>query len=326
MLKIAFLLIACCFAQVTANAQDTADIESSEANNSQQALVPPPDQHEAPDEESNETGSEQDATEQDATEQEDTEPDDEYEVLFDGTSLENFRSYAAEEIAPSWSIEESALKYDGSGGGDIMTRGEYDNFELKFEWKVTEGANSGVMYRVSTGDSAPYMSGAEFQILDDSKHHDGQNELTSAGSLYGLYVPENKRLNPVGEWNTATIVLNGMHVEHWVNRVKVVDAEIESEDWNERLAASKFKDWEKFAKNPTGHICFQDHGDTVYYRNIIIRSLNETGEAEAERPEPDEGEDPSQDNDKSKPATEPDVETTDESDDGESVNGGAPKE
>ena len=208
-----------------------------------------------------------------ASAQQEQAADDGAVVLFDGTSLENFRGYHQEEIGAGWSIEEGLLKFDGSGGGDIITREQYDNFELTFEWMVTEGANSGVMYRVSTGDGAPYFSGAEYQILDDEKHRDGSNELTSAGSLYAMYAPQNKSLKPVGEWNEAGIVLNGSNVEHWLNGVMVVQADLGSEDWNTRLNESKFKDWEKFARNASGHIAFQDHGDTVYYRNIVIRPI-----------------------------------------------------
>lgn len=199
-------------------------------------------------------------------------------VLFDGTNLDQFRGYAEEKIGAGWKVEEGVLRFDGSGGGDICTRDEFSDFELTFDWKVTKGANSGVMYRVSLGDSAPYLSGPEFQILDDAEHPDGKNESTSAGSLYALYAPANKSLKPVGEWNTAKIVIKGNRVEHWLNEQMVVEAELDSEDWKNRVAASKFKDWEKFGKNPSGHICFQDHGNEVWYRNIRIRDLSgETG-------------------------------------------------
>lgn len=199
-----------------------------------------------------------------------------YEVLFDGENLNQWRGYGGDEIGAGWKIVDDTLMFDGeSGGGDIVTKSAYGNFELVFDWKVAEGANSGVMYRVSLGDPAPYFSGPEYQILDDDRHADGRKELTSAGSLYAMYVPENKKLNAVGEWNSAKIILKGNHVEHWLNGEKVVDAELHSKDWNERLAASKFKDWEKFGKNEKGHIAFQDHGDQVWYRNILIRELED---------------------------------------------------
>ena len=196
-------------------------------------------------------------------------------VLFDGSSMDHFRGYKDEKIGKGWKIDNGALMFAGekNGGGDIMTKAQFDNFELMFDWKVVEGANSGVMYRVTTGDSASYLTGPEYQVLDDAKHHDGKNELTSAGSLYGLYKPAGKELKKVGEWNSAKIVLNGAKVEHWLNGKKVVSAEIGSDDWKKRINASKFKDWKKFGKNSKGHICFQDHGNKVWYRNIKVKPI-----------------------------------------------------
>ena len=193
-------------------------------------------------------------------------------VLFDGKSLEHFRGYKSEQIGKGWKIDNGELMFDGSGGGDIITRAKYSDFELTFDWKVSEGANSGVMYRVTLGDSAPYMSGPEYQILDDAKHGDGKNTLTSAGSLYGLYVAEGKVLKPAGEWNSAKIVQQGNKIEHWLNGKKVVHAEIDSDDWKQRVNKSKFKNWKKFGVSQTGHIAFQDHGNQVWFRNIKVKS------------------------------------------------------
>ena len=162
--------------------------------------------------------------------------------------------------------------FDGSGGGDIMTKEKFSDFDLTFEWKVSEGGNSGVMYRVTTGDNAPYLSGPEYQILDDKKHKDGKNYLTSAGSLYGLYNEKERKLEPVGSWNNSRIVQKGNMIEHWLNGQKIVTAEIGSDDWKERVAGSKFKDWKKFGASASGHIAFQDHGDKFWLRNIKIKS------------------------------------------------------
>ena len=197
-------------------------------------------------------------------------------VLFEGKTLDQFRGYDKEEIGAGWKVEDGTLHFDGTkGSGDIVTKQEFKNFVLKFEWKISEGGNSGVMYRVSLGDKKPYLSGPEYQVLDDSKHHDGKKPSTSAGSLYALYVPQNKTLNPVGQWNTSKIVLNGSKVEHWLNGNKVVDAEIGSADWKEKVEASKFKTWEKFGKNDKGHLCFQDHGNKVWYRSITVDVLSD---------------------------------------------------
>lgn len=195
-------------------------------------------------------------------------------TLFDGKSLDNFRGYKDDKVGKGWKIDDGALMFDGeSGGGDIMTKEQYEDFELSFDWKVDAGANSGVMYRVTTGDNAPYFTGPEYQVLDDTKHHDGKKEITSAGSLYGLYKPSGKSLKKVGQWNSAKIVLHGKKIEHWLNGKKVVEAEVDSEDWTNRVNGSKFKNWKKFGKNAKGHICFQDHGDKVWYRNIKVKSL-----------------------------------------------------
>lgn len=199
---------------------------------------------------------------------------DDWEVLFDGSSLDHFRGYRQEAIGQGWKIDDGTLMFDGTGGGDLLTRDTFADFELSFDWKVSEGGNSGVMYRVSLGDNAPYFSGPEYQILDDARHADGRKKQTSAAALYALYAPENKQLKPVGQWNSARIVLRGTQVEHWLNGEKVVDVDMKSDDWKKRVANSKFNNWDKFGKNRRGHIAFQDHGDPVWYRNIKIRRLD----------------------------------------------------
>lgn len=198
----------------------------------------------------------------------------EWVVLFDGTSADNFRGYRKGAMPESgWEVVDGTLHHKaGGGGGDIVTRGRYGDFELEFEWKVAEGANSGVMYRVSEEESAPYLTGSEYQILDNAKHADGKNPKTSAGAIYALYACEKDVTKPVGEWNQTKIVLKGKKVEHWLNGTKVVEAEIGSEDWKARVADSKFKDWPKFGTKDLGSIVFQDHGDDVWYRNIRIKA------------------------------------------------------
>lgn len=201
-------------------------------------------------------------------------PEAEFKSLFDGTSLKGWRGYNKKEPPKGWVAEDGALVRKG-GGGDIATEEQFGDFELHFEWKISAGGNSGVMYRVSEGDKAPYESGPEYQVLDDAKHADGKNPATSAGSLYAMYAPQDKELKAVGEWNSSIIKLAGNHVEHWLNGKRVVKCEIGSEEWKQKLAKSKFKGWKKFATNAKGHLVFQDHGDLVSYRNIKIRSITE---------------------------------------------------
>jgi hypothetical protein len=169
-------------------------------------------------------------------------------------------------------VVDGALVREGLGG-DIMTTDTFDNFELTLEWKVAPGGNSGIFYRVTERADATYETGPEMQVLDDDRHRDGQSRLTSAGSLYGLYPAPVGAVKPAGEWNAVRIVVNGSHVEHWLNGVKVVEAEIGSDDWNQRVANSKFRQWPHFGKASRGHIALQDHGDWVAYRNIRIRVL-----------------------------------------------------
>ncbi|MGI9517870.1 MAG: 3-keto-disaccharide hydrolase [Pirellulaceae bacterium] len=191
-------------------------------------------------------------------------------VLFDGSNLDHWRGYHQEAIGEGWQVDDGILKFDGSGGGDIITRESFGDLELEFEWLVTPGANSGIMYRVGLGDSAPYLTGPEYQILDDELHPDGKNPLTSAASLYALYDRGETETKPVGEWNTGKIVIRGNTVQHWLNGKLAVETELGSDQWNELVTGSKFNGWEKFGKNAEGHICLQDHNDEVWYRNIRI--------------------------------------------------------
>jgi hypothetical protein len=158
-----------------------------------------------------------------------------------------------------------------SQGGDIITIDQFDNFELELEWQIAEGGNSGIMYRVSEDGEEAYYTGPEYQVLDNARHADGQNPLTSAASDYGLYAPIKDVTRPIGEWNAARIVIKGNHVEHWLNDVKVVEYELGSPDWQQRVDASKFKQWPNYGRIPKGHIALQDHGSRVAFRNIRIR-------------------------------------------------------
>lgn len=190
--------------------------------------------------------------------------------LFNGTSLQGWRSFKTQTPPAGWSIVDGMLVRTGRGG-DIMTVDQFGDFELELDWKVQPGGNSGVIYRIVEEGNATYMSGLEMQVLDDSKHRDGGNPLTSAGALYGLYPAPRGIVKPAGEWNAARLVVKGQRVEHWLNGTKVVDAELWSPDFSERHAKSKFKEWPMFAKATRGHLALQDHGDTVYYRNVRIR-------------------------------------------------------
>jgi hypothetical protein len=201
-----------------------------------------------------------------------------WKLLFDGKTTDGWHAYRGKAVGDRWKVIDGALvvsSKNGKNGGDIATNDDYANFDLTFEWKVTPGANSGVMYRVSEDKGAPYETGPEYQILDNKKHSDGRNPKTSAASCYAVYAPTKDMTKPVGEWNRGRIVVNGNHVEHWLNGEKVVEYDFGSADWNKRVGASKFAEMDRFGKNKKGRIDLQFHGDEVAYRNIKIKVLGQ---------------------------------------------------
>ena len=197
-----------------------------------------------------------------------------FEALFDGRNLNGWKGYQTDERPKGWSVENGSMVYTpGVGGGDIVTKAQFGDFDLRFSWRISKGGNSGVMYRVTETERRPYMTGIEYQILDNIDGYDGRNPFTSAGSIYALYAPEFDVTKPVGEWNESRIVAQGNKVFHYVNGYLVASAEIGSEIWNAKIATSKFVEWPNFAKPRIGHIVFQDHGNPVAYRNIRIKKL-----------------------------------------------------
>jgi hypothetical protein len=190
-------------------------------------------------------------------------------LLFDGTSLENFRGYKKDNVPDGWKIVDGVLTRVG-GGGDIITREQYGNFELSLEYKISEGGNSGIMYRVQETDGPSYHTGPEVQIQDNVAGHDPQK----SGWLYQLYPAQVDATKPAGQWNTIRILLTPDKCEHTMNGVKYCEYVIGSDDWNAKVAASKFSKWAGFGKAARGHICLQDHGNEVAYRNIKIRPLD----------------------------------------------------
>lgn len=201
-----------------------------------------------------------------------------WKLLFDGKTTTGWRNYQKQDVSRGWQVMDGALCRVDQSAGDLVTAEQYDNFELELHYKVPAHANSGIMYRVTEDRPRPWQTGPEIQILDNT---DPKGDSQKAGWAYGLYQPAmdaktGKPLDatkPIGEWNHLRIVANGPRLEHWMNGVKYVEYEIGSEDWNRRLAASKFAKMPGFARNPKGHIVLQgDHGN-VCFTNIKIRPL-----------------------------------------------------
>jgi hypothetical protein len=195
-----------------------------------------------------------------------------WKSLFDGKTTAGWRGYRSKTMPAGWQVIDGALTRVDSAG-DIVTNDKYTNFELELNWKVAEGGNSGIFYRVSEDSDYPWQTGLEMQVLDDARHPDGRSPLTSAGSLFGIYPAPRGAVRPAGEWNAVRIVVNGHHIEHWLNGVKVVEAELGSPDWQARVKQSKFATMPGYGRNDTGYIGLQDHGNRVAYRFIRIRTL-----------------------------------------------------
>jgi len=195
-----------------------------------------------------------------------------WRLLFDGATTSGWRGYDSPAVPAGWRVRDGALTLMAPGG-DIVTSERFRNFELALEWQVSEGGNSGIFYRAADSAQAIYWSAPEMQVLDDARHPDGKSPLTSAGSVFGLYPVPRGVVKPAGEWNRVRLVLNGNHVEHWLNDVKVVEYELGSADWAERVTGSKFAKWPEFGKAAEGRIGLQDHGDRVAYRSVKIRVL-----------------------------------------------------
>jgi hypothetical protein len=200
-------------------------------------------------------------------------------LLFDGKTLNGWRGYKkADAVAGRWRIENGLLMVepgngkDTHGALDIITNAQYDRFELTWEWRISEGGNSGLKYFVlEDRDSA---IGHEYQLIDDTRHPDakvGPHRQTAA--FYDVLQAANRPLRPAGEFNQSRVVSNGQTIEHWLNGTLVLQYELDSPTLREAITKSKFKGIERFGKLQTGHILLQDHGDRVWYRNIKIRRL-----------------------------------------------------
>ena len=207
-----------------------------------------------------------------------------WELLFDGKTLDGWKRYGADSIGPLWSVKDGIIQCSGEGlgegtkdvGGSLMTLKQFGNFELLVDWKIAPSGNSGILYHVNEKPefSTDYATGPEFQLIDDVGYKDPLQEAQKSGSNYDMYAaPATKKLNPVGEWNTARIVYKDGHVEHYLNGEKTVEFDEGSADFQERYKKSKWVDFPGWNTFKTGSISLQDHGANVYFRNIKIKQL-----------------------------------------------------
>lgn len=200
-----------------------------------------------------------------------------WRLLFNGQTLTGWRPYLHNTSA-TWVVEDGTLKGLGKGSdstGYIITEDQFENFELKLDWKIAPRGNSGILYLVKedTAYSTPYQTGPEYQVIDELGWPDKLEEWQKTAANYAMHVAKDKELKPVGEWNSTAIIVNKGHVQHWLNGKIVVEYDLWTDEWKALVAAGKWKDYPAYGIARKGHISLQDHGSEVWYKNIKIREL-----------------------------------------------------
>ncbi len=199
-------------------------------------------------------------------------PASDWQPLFDGRTTQGWRNVGKATLDPRWRVVDGALVLAAPGGGDIVSEASFGDFELELEWRLAPGGNSGLFYRAV--DAEPVWARAvEYQLLDDRTAEDRFDPSHRAGAAYDLVAPTDAALRPMDAYNHARVVACGARVEHWLNGRRVAAYDLDSADWQRRVAASKFAGQADFATARRGHIGFQDHGATVSLRNLRIRAL-----------------------------------------------------
>jgi hypothetical protein len=198
-----------------------------------------------------------------------------YKLLFNGINTDGWHLYNGHD-AGAWSVVNGALQLDTAAKeqGDLVTDGEYTNYELKLDWKIDVGGNSGVIFSVHEDTSLAYtfLTGMEMQVLDDKNAEDNKKPNHLAGSLYDMIAPLHPA-KPANQWNSIIIRKYKGYLTFYMNGQKVVHVQMGSKQWGDLLKKSKFIKWKQFATYPTGHIALQDHGAIVAFRNIRIKQL-----------------------------------------------------
>ena len=204
-----------------------------------------------------------------------------WELLFDGEDLGKWRNFKSDGLNAQWVAENGTMKLTGKGGGDILTRRTYANFDLRLHWQVSEGGNSGIFILVDEEGKFIYSRAPEIQILDNERHSDRKLDTHRSGSLYDMVAAHPSSQKPAGEWNQVRILFRDGFLQVWQNEVKTVNITIGDGTWNTLFEASKFSggleslfsDFKGFAEGRSGHIGLQDHSDPVAFRNLKILEL-----------------------------------------------------
>jgi hypothetical protein len=195
-----------------------------------------------------------------------------WRLLFDGKSLDQWRSYGEDELDSGWAVENGCLAKVGLAG-DIITREQFGNFELKLEWRISQAGNSGIFIRGDESGGSIHHTGFEMQVLDNAGHSDAKDPSHRAGAYYDMIEPDHDTSQPVGYWNRVHIIARGPDVEFWLNERQTAAFTQGSPEWQALYENSKFVDRPRYGSLMKGHIGLQDHWDKVWYRNIRILEL-----------------------------------------------------
>ncbi|MGJ4729221.1 3-keto-disaccharide hydrolase [Luteimonas sp. SDU101] len=196
-----------------------------------------------------------------------------WQLLFDGKDLSQWRNFKQEGLSEKWVVEDGAIKLTGAGGGDILTKATYRDFDLRLDWKISEVGNSGILILADETGEHIYSHAPEIQILDNERHPDNKLDTHLSGSLYDMIASPPASHRIAGEWNRVRILLDQGQLTIWQNGVQTASVKLHSAEWQRLVAASKFADWPGFAANDSGHIGLQDHGDVVWFKNLKIKEL-----------------------------------------------------
>lgn len=199
-----------------------------------------------------------------------------WKLLFNGKNLAGWKTFQGKEIS-GWHVVDGVLNNSGVGsdhGGDIVTREKFQDFEISLEWKIAPQSNSGIFYHVNEKiGKAIYESGPEYQLLDDKGWPDKLHADQYSGANYGMNAPAKTAVKEVGEWNQARIIVDGTHVQHFLNGVKVVDYYLWDSEWKTLKEKGKWKDYPYYGMAKKGNIGLQDHGGLAQFRNIKIKVI-----------------------------------------------------
>lgn len=205
-----------------------------------------------------------------------TKTDPGYTSLFDGKTMNGWRTYQ-NKPADSWMVKEGILYCKGSTTdksdrrADLITVDTFENFDLQLDWKIAPQGNSGILYMVTEEYGTSYLSGPEYQLIDDVNFPEKLEDWQKVAANYAMHTAPTAHPKPAGEWNHARIVVDQGHVQHWLNGEKVVEYDLWTDDWKKRKESGKWKDAPGYGMSKVGHIALQDHGSEAWFKNIEIK-------------------------------------------------------